>query len=131
MVVASCFRAGAIGRVPIADVCYGNSLLMSRRMDVSRPRYSGETLGKRLVFGLGESSFSKRTDVVMVRSMEDDENKKARDDDVLPDSLTDAIRESAAATSDAMNSGFLKMYRGDFVARFLGPEFRASILRRR
>lgn len=41
-----------------------------------------------------------------------------RDDDVLPDSLTDAIQESAAATVDAMNSGFSKC-----VVEILLPDF--------
>lgn len=41
-----------------------------------------------------------------------------RDDDVLPDSLSDAIRESAAATVDAMGSGFSKC-----VVEILLPDF--------
>jgi len=41
-----------------------------------------------------------------------------RDDDVLPDSLTDAIQESAAATADAMASGFSKC-----VVEILLPDF--------
>ena len=41
-----------------------------------------------------------------------------RDDDVLPDSLTDAIKESAAATVDAMGSGFSKC-----VVEILLPDF--------
>lgn len=41
-----------------------------------------------------------------------------RDDDVLPDSLTDAIQESAAATVDAMDSGFSKC-----VVEILLPDF--------
>lgn len=41
-----------------------------------------------------------------------------RPDDVLPDSLTDAIHESAKATVDAMNSGFSKC-----VVEILLPDF--------
>jgi hypothetical protein len=41
-----------------------------------------------------------------------------RSDDVLPDSLTDAIHESAKATVDAMNSGFSKC-----VVEILLPDF--------
>jgi len=57
------------------------------------------------------------------RASEDDDSASAssaapRSDDVLPDSLTDAIHESAKATVDAMNSGFSKC-----VVEILLPDF--------
>ena len=44
-----------------------------------------------------------------------------RDDDVLPDSLTDAIQESAAATLDAMGSGYGKCVVEIFLPDFWDP----------
>ena len=52
------------------------------------------------------------------RSDEEASAAVSRSDDVLPDSLTDAIHESAKATVDAMNSGFSKC-----VVEILLPDF--------
>eukprot|EP00890_Picochlorum_soloecismus_P002082 jgi/Picsp_1/2875/NSC_01100-R1_protein len=71
-----------------------------------------------------------RDTVLVLRATQDDDTSEGqgeealpmppvgRDDDVLPDSLTDAIQESAAATADAMASGFSKC-----VVEILLPDF--------